>query len=639
MNLNRWTLASKLMAVGLAFLVLALGSIALTLWVSWQLEGGAAAVNEAGRMRMLSYRMTLAALSGADAAERRGAVETLDASLERLRTGDPSRPLFIPWNDDTRAGFAAVRERWRSLRLGWLATGDAPSIGQVDGFVALVDGFVGSIEQQVSYWTSVLRGFQLTLVALAIGSAVAFLYTGYLFVLDPLQRLQRGVMQVSNNDFSARVVLSTQDEFGRLAEGFNSMAEHLQALYRDLESKVEEKTAGLEIKRQRLAALYEVSAFIAQAESLPALSQGFAALVRRIARADGVAVRWSDESNERYLMLAADGLPADLMQAEQCLPAGDCHCGQASSQAGLRVIAIHPAEPSAGGQCGKLGYRTLLTVPVRLQQRVLGELDLFFAEAREFGDEERTLYETLGAHLASGIESLRATALEKEAAVAQERGLLAQELHDSIAQSLAFLKIQVALLHKAVQQQDRAAIERTLGELDAGVRESYGDVRELLVHFRTRASSEDIEPALRSTLQKFEHQSGVRTHLVNEGHGVPLPADVQIQVLHVVQEALSNVRKHARATQVTLRVQQAPHWRFEVADDGIGFDPQAERSENHVGLRIMRERAARIGARVEIHSSPTAGTRIALDLPTLAATASTDAPGHAHELADSLAGR
>jgi two-component system nitrate/nitrite sensor histidine kinase NarX len=199
--------------------------------------------------------------------------------------------------------------------------------------------------------------------------------------------------------------------------------------------------------------------------------------------------------------------------------------------------------------------------------------------------------------------------------VAQERTLLAQELHDSIAQSLAFLKMQVALLRDATNRRDTTGLERTLNELDAGVRESYADVRELLLHFRTRASEEDIGAALRTTLSKFEHQSGVRAQLTSEGHGIALPADVQIQVLHIVQEALSNVRKHAKASEVRVHVQQTPAWRFEIADDGQGFDPAAPGSEMQVGLRIMRERAQRIGASVMVQSQPGAGTTVELLLP------------------------
>ena len=155
-----------------------------------------------------------------------------------------------------------------------------------------------------------------------------------------------------------------------------------------------------------------------------------------------------------------------------------------------------------------------------------------------------------------------------------------------------------------------------LDELDAGVRESLSDVRELLLHFRTRTNAEDIEPALRTTLQKFEHQTGLTTHLSMEGDALPLPPDVQVQVLHVVQEALSNVRKHAQAREVWVEVQQAPQWRVEVRDDGHGFEPgAAEADQTHVGLRIMRERAQRIGATVEVVSVSGSGTAVTLTLP------------------------
>jgi len=625
----RRTLAFKLVATGSAFLLVALGSIALTLWVTWQLEGGAAAVNEAGRMRMMSYRLAFEAAAGGSPALP-AQLQAMDATLDLLHSGDPSRPLFIPWNDKARQHFDDVHKLWPALRERWLS-GAQVAAHDVDGFVERIDRFVSTIEQRLSYWTAVLRGFQLTMVALAIGSAVLLLYASHLLVLEPLRRIGQGLASVRAGNFDARVQVDASDEFGELSAGFNAMAEHLAALYRDLEAKVEEKTARLEDKRERLAALYEVSDFVARADTLDGLARGFAVKVRRIARADAVAIRWSDEANERSLLLAQDGLPPALAAQSQCVPTGRCHCGQRTASAGTRVIDIHALD-RGWGHCSRAGFETLLTVPVRLHQRVLGEIDLFFRGPRAIDEEERSLVETLAGHLAGGIESLRAAAAEKEAAVASERSLIAQELHDSIAQSLAFLKIQVGLLREALKRSDHAATHRTLDEIDAGVRESYGDVRELLMHFRTRTNAEDIEPALRSTLQKFEHQTGLTTHLDVHGHGVPLPTDVQVQVLHVLQEALSNVRKHAQASEVRLAVQQAPQWRFEVADDGRGFDSTVDAGESHVGLRIMSERAAGIGARVEVYSSVGGGTVVALTVPTRADEAD-------HEIADTLARR
>ena len=610
----RRTLAFKLVATGMVFLWVALGSIALTLWVTWQLEGGAAAVNEAGRMRMLTYRMALEAAAG-DRAQLPALVASMDATLDLLRDGDPSRPLFVPKGTGSHEALAALRTQWDELR-GRLVDGRAsvPPIASSRAFVEQVDGFVSLIEHELSHWTDVLRAFQLTMVALAIASAVLLLYASYLMVLEPLRRLGAGLSSIRAGDFSARVEGASTVEFHELAEGFNAMAEHLQAMYRDLEAKVHEKTERLEDKRRRLATLYDMSAFVARAESLEELVRGFVARMRMLLGAEAVAVRWSGEANERYLLLAQEGLPGALARDEQCLPTASCHCGQTAATAGTRVIAVRAEEPGRG-RCAQAGFKTLLSVPVRLHQRVLGEVDLFFRDARTITAEERSLVEVLAGHLAGGIEGLRAAAAAKEAAVAQERSLLAQELHDSIAQSLAFMKIQVGLLRDSLRRGDEAAATRTVGELQAGVKECYGDVRELLMHFRTRTQGEDIGPALRSTVQKFEHQTGLPVTLEVQGHGVPLPTDVQVQVLHMVQEALSNARKHARARSVALRVQQAPQWRFEVADDGVGFDAAADAGESHVGLRIMRERAARIGAHVDVDSAPGAGTRVVITVP------------------------
>jgi two-component system, NarL family, nitrate/nitrite sensor histidine kinase NarX len=616
--MKSWTLTAKLYVSGLTFLVLALTSIGLTLWVTWNLEGGAAAVNEAGRMRMQTYRLALEASINGPAPETLALVRSFDASVALLRAGDPSRPLFVPWSDLSRQRFALVTQGWTALRDRWSTQRPAAADASRDAarFVALVDGFVAAIEVQMARSTAILQAFQLAMMAFAIAGVVAMLYAGYLFVLNPLARLKKGLTSVQQGDLSTRVEVDTRDEFGQLSDGFNEMAQTLQSLYASLEDKVREKTAGLEAKRQRLADLYEASAFLATAPNLDALARGFARQVRRIAKADAAAVRWSGESNQRYLLLASDGLPAGLAKAEACVDTGACLCGQPQAQARIRTIDIVSAAIPANGQCRRAGYRTLVSVPVRLHERLLGEVDLFFMAVTALEKEDRDLLDTLATHLASAMESLRAAALEREAAVAHERSLLAQELHDSIAQSLAFLKIQVQLLREAVRREDRDSMARVIGELDAGVRESYADVRELLVHFRTRTNEEDIEPALRATLSKFEHQTGLAVRLEIEGHGVALAPDVQVQVLHIVQEALSNVRKHAGARTVVLRVTRTPEWRFEVQDDGVGFDAAAVGPDTtRVGLRIMQERAERIGAQVRLNSAPGAGCTMVLELP------------------------
>lgn len=627
------SLAHRLAVASFVFLVCAVASISLNLWVTWQLEGGAAAVNEAGRLRMLTYRMTLDV-----ATNRRGELvqqmETFERTLELLRVGDPARPLAVPPSDRTRVELARVVDGWNQFKASLDGSAARPDVDGATRLVEDIDSLVGAIELRLDHWTTVLWSFQLALLALCVATAVTLLYVGHVTVLEPLRRVGAAIASLRTGNLDSRVAAETTIEFQELADGFNSMAERIGQQYSHLEEVVRNKTADLHGQRERLEALYEVSAFVAKAESLDEMAKGFVNKVRRIARADAIALRWSDEENRRYLLLAQEGLPPTFAALEQCLPTGDCHCGQASNSPKSRVIPIR-AKEIPRDNCAKAGFETLLTVPVALNHRVHGEIDLFYRTSFSEAEPVRSLVELLASHLAGGMQGLRAVAADKEAAVSNERGLLAQELHDSIAQSLAFLKIQVQLLRAAASRDDKPALLGVVDEIDAGVKESYGDVRELLVHFRTRADHEEIEPALRTTLHKFHNQTGIATDIEVDGHGVALPNDVQVQVLHIVQEALSNIRKHARASRVKLRVTQAPTWRFEVTDDGLGFDMTSSMSVGQVGLRIMSERAQRIGGELSVKSAEGQGTTVTLSLAPLSITSRDDE----NAIADSIAGR
>ncbi|MCB8748711.1 type IV pili methyl-accepting chemotaxis transducer N-terminal domain-containing protein [Rhodoferax sp. U2-2l] len=617
---RHWSLGAKLLMVGAPFMLLVFMATVATLWVSWQLDGGAAAVNEAGRMRMQSYRLSLSIGTGNTQLVPEQAAE-FDRSLATLKQGDPNRPLFVPWDDDTRQRFAVVETDWARYQQRWIQA--APQrfeelSSDTVRFAADIDHFVNGIEVHLARWTALLHLLQLSMLGSVILGATVLLYTGYMFVLEPVGQLKQAIEKIQLGDFEARVARVTSDEFGTLAEGFNGMAEHLQSMYRNLESKVAEKTRLLQEKSERLASLYEVTALVTKATSLDTLAQEFTQSLAKISHADGVALRWSSQGGQRYLLLATHGLPPNMVDAEQCIYSGDCACGSADPGAGLSVIPIHNLSATQQPHCARAGFETLVTIPVRLHGHFMGEVDLFFHARTEPTPAERSLFEALSSHLASGMENLRLNALEKEAAVSQERHLLARELHDSIAQSLAFLKIQVQLMRDALKTGQADEVAKILEEIDVGVKESYGDVRELLLHFRTRTNTEDIEPALATTLQKFELQSGIKSTLSMQGQGLPLSPDVQIQVLHILQEALSNIRKHAHASQAWLDVQQQPSWRFEVRDDGIGFNPDADQhDQTHVGLRIMAERAQRIGAQIDLVSTPLRGSSVILTLPSV----------------------
>ena len=119
--------------------------------------------------------------------------------------------------------------------------------------------------------------------------------------------------------------------------------------------------------------------------------------VRAVMKADAVAVRWSDEANQRYLMLASDCFPQEMHDEERSLIAGACACGSLQPDARTRVIPIHSHEAAPMRHCARAGYQNLVSVPVRLQLRLIGEIDLFFRSDIQLNADETELLDALAA--------------------------------------------------------------------------------------------------------------------------------------------------------------------------------------------------------------------------------------------------
>lgn len=612
------SLSTRLTRIGAALLAIALISIGSTLWITWQIDGGAAAVNEAGRMRMQTWRITSMLQRNIEPDKLIDFITELDTSLLLLKRGDPSRPLYVPWDDRVQKEFDGIVQEWNNLRN---AISNSQQHNSDEKFlksvllVEAIDKFVTTIEKNLTELTAILNLLQFLMMTLALTGAAIMLYTGYMYVINPLQSISHGLSKLGTGDFAVRVDVGTRDEFGQLADGFNRMAATLQSLYGKLEIQVENKTKHIEAQRLRLQALYDVSAFVATVNSFDELSKGFVEKVRKISKADASAIRWSDETGQRYMMLATNCFPTEIAAEERSILAGACSCGSSGMNTKTRVIPIARLDDPPMKRCAKAGYQSLVTVPVRHQQKVVGEINLFFREPVTLSVEEVDLLDTLGSHLANAMESMRAIALEKEAAVVEERVLIASELHDSIAQSLVFLRIQSQLIRESIENNKSDFIQAEFDELDEGISECLSDVRELLIHFRIRNDSGDIDVALMETLRKFERQTGISTNFISTGHAIPLAPDVQVQVLHILQEALSNVRKHANATKVVVNVSKTDVWSFEVSDDGVGFDIDHLPGDDHVGMRIMRERASRINAKIMNFSTHGQGAVTRLVVP------------------------
>lgn len=201
----------------------------------------------------------------------------------------------------------------------------------------------------------------------------------------------------------------------------------------------------------------------------------------------------------------------------------------------------------------------------------------------------------------------------------KERDRLSGELHDSLAQTLASVRMQVRLLDATLQRGDEAQAWQELEKIQDGLEEADRELRELIEHFRAPVDEGGLTPALERAVERFRRACPeVRALLQTRWEGLELPDEAEFQLARVAQEALANVRKHARAR--TVRVLLAGdaasgRCRLLVEDDGVGFEaPAADAADGgHIGLGLLRDRAARLGGRLQIESELGEGTRVALE--------------------------
>jgi len=198
----------------------------------------------------------------------------------------------------------------------------------------------------------------------------------------------------------------------------------------------------------------------------------------------------------------------------------------------------------------------------------------------------------------------------------EDRSAIANELHDSLAQSLASLKMQVRVLDDTLRQDNEVAIWKEMENIQAGLDEANIELRELITYFRLPVDGNGVVSAIEKAVSRFRLTSSIEAVLQNHWPAVNLPVEYERQVLRIVQEGLANVRKHSGADMVRILLNQAHDARrVLIEDDGIGMSLTPTEMDNHFGLSIMQERADSIGATLQLESEPGDGTRIILTLP------------------------
>lgn len=266
---------------------------------------------------------------------------------------------------------------------------------------------------------------------------------------------------------------------------------------------------------------------------------------------------------------------------------------------------------------------SLLAVPVSSRGRVLANLYLTEKSGLDgFTEDDEAILARFATQAAVAIQNARLSALAREAAVGAERARIAREMHDSVAQVLGYVNTKAQATEEFLRggQPDRALVQ--LGQLGEAARQAYADVREDILNLRANiAPRAGFSASLRRYLEQWQEQSGVALRCELDGVEAllgQLPPNADLQLLRIIQEALSNVRKHAGATEASVQFRREEGALVvTVEDNGVGFTPDArgQASSPRFGLLGMRERSDAIGAPITIESAPGAGARVTVTVP------------------------
>jgi len=369
-------------------------------------------------------------------------------------------------------------------------------------------------------------------------------------------------------------------------------------------------------KTQSLDILYAIATSLNQPGSLEQILDGFLDTFIELVDARAASVRLATSDGGTRLV-ASRGLAPEVIERDQLMPAGDCPCGLAASQGGLRIQrGTAPCAALIGRPMLEQDCAEFVAVPAQYQDRILGVYNLFLDRPlAAMGEDMPDLLITVGRHLGLAIEKSRLESEARRLAILEERNLIGNELHDSLAQSLIGMRLQLKLLGESLERKDIGGAQYEASRLRHAMTQANEDLRELLTNYRLKIDDAGLAQTLANLVERFGRETGIAVFFQNECHALALTPAQEIQVFFIIQEALTNIRKHSGAHNVRVLLNNEEDlYTVLIEDDGLGMAGAAEESMPgaHAGLAIMRERTERLHGQIVIESEPGEGTRIVL---------------------------
>ena len=457
------------------------------------------------------------------------------------------------------------------------------------------------------------------LCALNIGLLIMTMRLQWIDYIRPLLDLESWVQNMRSGELESKVTVPKHGQMSELAVDLNDFGTMIFNLSRDTEQQLLKYTEHTEQKKRSLSILYDVASTINSSLNLSELLERFLSTMTSAIGATAGTVRLLN-ANEQMELVASTGLGRELLSCENKSAAVNCVCspGQENNgfmyQENLDLCQQHIENDFFHQDLG------LIVVPLQYQRQTLGIINLFIDRTSYPENEDyKELFTSIGKHLGMAIAKARLDEESHKLSIIQERNRLSFELHDSLAQTLTSIRFQIRILDEILQQQGEYDSWQHLERIENTVEEANTELRSLIAHFQAPISNRPIIDAIKDLIKRFRSESDIPIFFQHSiENPLQLSDRIHLEVMRIVQEALNNVRKHSEASVARVMVRLIKHNRIQILieDDGIGIEPTTRNvlPGEQIGLKSMRERAARIKAIFTLDSDPGEGTRIILEI-------------------------
>ncbi len=571
-------------------------TIFISFWVTELADNDAQAINLSGSMRMQTYYIVLD-LERENFERARASVDKLHNTWNHLlfSSQHAHSKEHVSEHDPLTQRFNFAYQNWLNVVRPLLIEAiESESVSAeiesvMDSQVAVTNALVNEFQKDAEHKILNLRSFQLVsfLLTMLVGSLIFYLLKNR--IEKPLLQLTETARKIGDGDLSQRVEVEGRDELALLSTTFNQMSQSIADSYAKLEDRVDVRTKELKQNNIALDFLFTTAKKIL-------------------------------ESNRNNLDFQA--VLDDLSEVLGSKPLELCLFTEQGDKPYMQLIPT----TSVGVQCTKnncRGCREFKDIdqdfsvagekkfPIAMEERHYGIIDLELSPGETLPEWQQSLVQSVANQFAISLSMIEQKDQEYRFAMLSERTVIARELHDSLAQALSYLQIQVTRLQKSHDKEKWDLQQPIIDELREGLSSAYRQLRELLTTFRLKIDQGGLRSALETTIAQFQERTSMKMSLDYQVDDIPFAPSEEIHLLQIVREACQNAIHHSKGSRVSVCLKKKPDKTLDlvIEDDGVGI-PDSPEKLNHYGLAIMTERSRNLSGSMDISVSEGGGTRV-----------------------------